>query len=138
METEALITARKVPENERNTFLPKMLPHGFIQFEARCFAVMSQQADVYIGGMWDFFELSNGSLYIAPADYPDGFNLDVPTNGYRGHLSSDAAGIVASLLALNALCWAPSPSERVVEQFYGLRDFACGHPEALEILGAID
>jgi hypothetical protein len=135
IETEPRISAKLVPDNERNTFLPNKLPHAFLQFENLCFDTLSQQAKDYGGGYWDFYELSNNGFYIAPSY--ETLELRVPTNGYRGTMSGDAAGIVASLVALNRLLWA-NPTRELHDYYYELREFACGHADAIAILGAID
>lgn len=135
-EQEVRITATLVPEDKRLAFLPGKLPNDYLRFEQTTYAVLQHQAAEYHGGEWAFYELSNGGLYMAPKDY-ETLELVVPGNGYKGSMLGDAAGIVASLVSLNSLCWR-TPSERLNALFYQLRDFACEHVEAPAILGAID
>jgi len=58
-------------------------------------------------------------------------------NGYEGALSADAAGIVASLYVINQLCWLEQ-SDKMIDHYYSLRDYASEHSEANEIYAAID
>lgn len=133
-----MIEATLVPEDKRRSFIPGKLPAGFVVFEAFLFSAMSAQAPTYVGGYWDMYDLSNGSFYMAPTAYPEGLDIRVETNGYSGHMGQDAAGITASLVALNRLCWASPESKEINDYYYQLRDFACDHGEAAAILGAID
>ena len=66
------------------------------------------------------------------------FLVYVQGNGYAGCLSPDAAGIVSCLLVINQLCWENPEDEKMIDQYYLLRDFALEHVEAQEIFGAID
>jgi hypothetical protein len=135
-EETAQITAKLVPEHERLDFLPRKVPGRYLEFEFTVYGNMDRIAEAYGGGMWDFFELSDGGFYIAPSG--DGkYEVVVETNGYSGSMSHEAAGIVASLFALNSLCWRYEDS-RYIKLFHQLRDYACEHVEANEILGAID
>ena len=61
----------------------------------------------------------------------------VVSNGYEGVLSADAVGIVASLYVINQLCWLDQ-SEKKIDHYYSLRDYASEHSEANEIYAAID
>ncbi|WP_199097152.1 antirestriction protein [Dyella sp. ASV21] len=135
-EIEERVTATVVPDEKRLAFLPEKLPGAYLKFENTCYAVLDTQAADYHGGMWNFYDLSNGGFYIAPADY-ETLHIEVMTNGYEGTMSGDAAGIVASLCAINHLCWR-QPSEHHNRMFYALRDFARQHAESAAIFGAID
>ena len=64
-------------------------------------------------------------------------DMFVASNGYEGVLSADAAGIVASLYVINQLCWLDQ-SEKMIDQYYSLRDYTSEHSEANEIYAAID
>lgn len=90
----------------------------------------------YRGGYWEFFTLSNGGFYMAPAA-ERAFVLTCEGNGVRGEVSADAAGIVATLMTLNCLAWT-TQDPYFTDSFYWLRDFALEHAEAGAILRAID
>jgi len=73
---------------------------------------------------------------MAP-DMDDLLPIFIDLNGYEGKVSADAAGIIASMFALNYLC-NESASDKIIDQYYLLRDFASCHSEANSILQAID
>jgi hypothetical protein len=137
MSQEEKITRTIVPDEARIAFLPSRLQRLSVAFENRCYTLLTAQTREYKGGYWDFFTLSNGGFYMAPASYEEGFSFSVPGNQYQGHMSADAAGIVASLVALNLLLW-NWPSKQLNDLFFQLRAFALEHAEEEAILGAID
>ncbi len=97
---------------------------------------MANLSSDYKGGLWAFYELSNNGFYMAP-DSDQEFTIHVRGNDYHGTVSADAAGIITSLFALNALSW-KTDENCFIEAYYSLRDFACEHYEAEAILSAID
>lgn len=130
------IVATEVPFERRPQFLPKrfgpaLLPCG----EMLVYGWMQRLCDSYRGGLWRFVELSNGGFYMAP-NLPGPFHLRVDGNGFSGELSADAAGIVASMFALNQL--ACDGHGQFDDAYYLLMDFACQHAEHRSILKAID
>ena len=72
-----------------------------------------------------------------------GRTLDTPMrvewigNGYQGTMSSDAAGIVATLFAINQLA-DELRTDPMVELYHALLDFGTEHAEQAAILSAID
>lgn len=131
------VKATLVPEVDRLDFLPKKLPGRYLAFEQRTYATLQSLSEDYHGGFWDFFELSDDGFYIAPNGDKDTYRIVVPSNGFEGRMSSDAAGIVACLFSLNWLTW-KFQLELYEQYYYGLKNYACEHPEARHILGAID
>lgn len=130
------IVATEVPNEQRPQFLPKyfgpaLLPRG----ELLVYGWMRRLCDSYRGALWRFVELSNGGFYMAP-NLPGPFHLRVDGNGFSGYLSADAAGVVASMFALNQL--ACDGHDQLDDAYYLLRDFACQHEEHRSILNAID
>ena len=60
-------------------------------------------------------------------------------NGYEGNLSADALGITACLYAYSHLSFAGDAfAETCAQQYHWLRDYVMEHPEAGDILRAID
>ncbi|WP_347251921.1 antirestriction protein [Legionella sp.] len=90
----------------------------------------------YQSGPWYVHELSNDGFYLVPA-CEDQFLISIPTNGFLERVSADAAGIIATLFALNYLC-SKSPSYIFYDNYYLLLDFAYEHKEAENIFAAID
>lgn len=139
METpvESNIVATLVPETKRLAFLPRHFGRQMMVFEQCLFTQMSQLSADYVGGYWEFYDLSNGGCYLAPSA-PASYRISVAGNYFDGSMSADAAGITATLFTLNALTFRFPQREHYVERFYQLRDFACEHAERRLILAAID
>lgn len=64
--------------------------------EALVFGWLDALVEGYNGGYWNFYTLTNGGFYMAPANY-DRMRLEAVGNGFGGEMSADAAGIVATL-----------------------------------------
>ena len=118
------VTASLVASNRRLTFLPTYFgPRLMMRGESLVYAWLRRLSEDYNGGFWNYYELSNGGFYLAP-ELTGRLCLEVDGNGYSGELSADAAGVVRSLGASNAvmvghgwggmIAWAaavmPSPS----------------------------
>jgi antirestriction protein len=107
-----------------------------MRFETAVFDWMHRVAADYRGGVWQFYELSNGGFYMAP-DHGS-YRLCVDGNGYEGVMSADAAGITTCLFAYSHLSFNDPKRELFAERFHQLREYALQHEEAAGILGAID
>lgn len=129
-------TAHLVADHQRLAFLPRYLGQFAVVGEGMVFDALRNLSDDYRGGSWAFYDLSNGGFYMAPhAD--SSLNLFCAGNGYDGEMSADAAGIVATLFALNKLA-CQSRSERICDLYERLLQHARWHPEARAISAAID
>ena len=130
------LTTAVVPDSQRLNFLPRHFGGDMIVGEAAVYGSMKMICPSYHGGFWDFVEVSNGAFYMRLQT--DGtLAMDLSSgNGYSGQMSADAAGITATLFALNQMVW--DGSEKLADAFYLLREFAAQHPEFREIFGAID
>jgi hypothetical protein len=104
--------------------------------ESAIYDFMAVHARTYRGGVWKFFELSNGGFYMAPVGEGT-FDVHIEGNGFEGVMSADAAGLTACLFAFSHLSFRIQ-SDSLVNHFYQLRDFALEHAEASAILAAID
>lgn len=135
-EAASHIVATCVDDKDRIGFLPAMTKGRNLEFEFGAYDRMRDFCRDYAGGFWEFYSLSNGGFYIAPDDGRR-YHILVPSNGYEGELSSDAAGIVMSLFSLNRMLWC-APTEHLNAKYYELYDFAAQHPESQQIFGAID
>lgn len=131
-----LIVATQVPEHRRLSFLPRYLGKHMLLGEVLVYSSLESLCDDYNGGYWEYYDLSNGGFYMAPA-IEGKLRLIGKGNFFEGDVSADAAGIIATLMALNQLCW-DSRSDRHIRLFYLLRGFALEHAESGLILGAID
>ncbi|MFP3562935.1 antirestriction protein [Paraburkholderia sp. SIMBA_030] len=130
------ITATIVPDERRMEILPRYFGKHMIRGEIAVYSAMESLCETYHGGFWDYVELSNGAFYMAPRlEGPLPITCD--GNGYSGEMSSDAAGIVASLFALNAMAWS-TEGATFTELYHRVLAFVPSHPEAREIFAAID
>lgn len=124
---------------ERLNFLPSHFGRLATAVERAIFDTLTQTSPDYQGGFWNFYNLSNGGLYLAPDLDPNSrLRITIPTNGYSGEVSPDAAGIITCLFIFNQLCWEYPTREDFNDLFYALRDFAFDHEEAIEIIRATD
>ncbi|TCG08597.1 antirestriction protein [Paraburkholderia steynii] len=134
-ETRA-ITATIVPDERRMEILPRYFGQHMIRAEVAVYSAMSLLCVTYHGGFWDYVELSNGAFYMAPR-LSDPLPITCDGNGYDGEMSSDAAGIVATLFALNAMAWS-TEDETFTDLYHGVLAFVPSHAEARKIFAAID
>lgn len=131
------VTASLVAENDRLAFLPRFCNHLMVFVETSVYSALSTLSEgVYRGAYWEFYTLSNGSFYMAPR-HDEGYRLVCAGNGFEGHLSADACGVVATLFGLNRVV-SNFHDEQLIERYYELREFALGHPESALIMACID
>ncbi len=136
------VTAKLVQTRRRMLMLPTYFPGTFMVAEGTIYSFLDRLSQDYQGGFWDFFELSNGGFYMAPKASATAlkthFTISVPFgNGYEGELTCDAAGIVACIFAYTYLA-ETTGKDYYLDLYDNLRNFAYGHPEAAQILRAID
>ena len=132
------VTRELVPDDRRMDVVDGLFGTAFpLQLEPVVYGITDRMADEYAGGYWHFYTLSNGGFYMAPAE-DRVFHVKC-RNMYEGDLSSDALGIVACEYAYSNLSFSLSDIAREYARHYHLlREYMVGHPEAGEILGAID
>ena len=135
--SENIITFKIVSDSERMNFMPKHFGRTLIVAENLIYTYMDKLCEDYSGGMWKFYELSNGGVFLAP-DHDEKMHLEWDGNWFSGDLSAEAAGIVATLFALNHLA-NHFNSDKFIDMYHQLRDYALNfHPEASLIYQAID
>ena len=133
---EPMVTARQVAEADRMAFLPRYAGRRFLLVETATFRFLEQMSPDYQGGYWHFYTLSNGGFFMTPSG-PGRLQLCCEGNGYTGTVSAQAAGIIATAMALSHLS-CQFEEERLIDAFYQLRDFASSHAEAPAIFRALD
>ena len=141
MKTQAtlnLVLQTLVPEDQRMPVVDRLFGLRFpLELEPFIYGITERMAEEYKGGYWNFYQLSNGGFYMAPAD--DQTYHVVCDNYFQGDLSADALGIVACLTAYSHLSFSGGAfSHTYADHFYRLREFMFEHPEVKEILQAID
>ncbi|WP_368934137.1 antirestriction protein [Citrobacter koseri] len=134
------ITASVVPDELRIGFWPQhfgSIPQ-WITLEPRIFAWMERLCADYRGGIWRFSTLSNGGAFMAPeSDHGEKWTLFNSMNGNGAELTSEAAGMVACLMAYSHHA-CRTECDAMTEHYYRLRDFALHHPECSAIMHLID
>jgi hypothetical protein len=133
---ETPVSSSKVVDGQRIHFLPTHFGGYMLAFENLVYDYARQLCPGYTGGLWDFFELDNGGVYMAPASARD-LAISVEGNGFQGTLSADAAGIVLTLFALGELA-NRAMSAKFSFLYHQLREFAAQHAEGPLIFEAID
>ena len=134
------ITASVVPDELRIGF---WLQHfgsipQWITLEPRIFAWMDRLCADYHGGIWRFSTLSNGGAFMAPeSEHDKTWALFNSMNGNGAELTSEAAGMVACLMAYNHHA-CRTECDAMTEHYYLLRDYALNHPECSAIMHLID
>ncbi|ALP54995.1 antirestriction protein (plasmid) [Candidatus Tenderia electrophaga] len=136
MDLEMPVTATQVRDADRVKMLPKYFGRDLMRVESAIYAFMDRLCENYQGGYWDFYELSNGGFYMAPAT-EEMLNLSWAENYFQGEMSADAAGVVACLFAYNHLAW-ETRDESLILMYESLREYVGFHTEASLIFRAID
>ena len=133
-----LVTRELVPEDQRLAITERLFGIHFpLKLEPVIYGITKRMAKNYDGGYWDFYTLSNGGFYMAPAD--EWIFRVACDNMFEGDLSADALGITACLCAYSSLSFADGRFARVSAcHYHRLREYMFEHPEVLGILEATD
>lgn len=134
------ITASVVPDELRIGFWPQhfgSIPQ-WKTLEPRIFAWMDRLCADYHGGIWNFSTLSNGGAFMAPeSEHDEKWTLFNSMNGNGAELTSEAAGMVACLMAYSHHA-CRTECDAMTGHYYRLRDYALNHPECSAIMHLID
>ena len=113
------VTRELVPEDRRMDVVDQLFGTAFpLQLEPVVYGITDRMAQEYTGGYWDFWSLSNGGFYMAPAE-DTVFHVKC-RHMYGGDLSADALGIVACLYAYSNLSFSLSDIAREYARHYYL------------------
>ena len=133
-----LTCSKTLADDDRVNYAASIFGIDFsFRVEPVVFAFAGRLSRDYTGGLWEFYALSNGGFYMAPAAGAFAVRSE---NGFEGELSAEAFGIVACLYAYSHLSFGgqgdlPEVSAR---QYHLVREHALGHAQARSILAAID
>lgn len=130
--------ATLVPDDRREKFLPTLFGHRFlIVAENTVYTMMERLSPSdYRGGFWNFYEQDGQPLYLAPTS-KSRFQIESDITEFRGEVSADSAGIVATLFALSHLS-VNYQSDLLAKRYYRLRIYSFHHPEVSEIFQVLD
>ena len=134
----SLVTRDIVPDNQRMAVVDKLFGMRYaLEFEPAVFSITERMAESYSGGFWNFFLLSNGGFYMAPAG--EGTYHVSCDNYFEGDLSADALGITATLWSYSHLSFtAGSFAHCYADHYHRLREFMFEHQDVKKILQATD
>ena len=120
----------KEAEDERAGFRQQMV-------EPVIYGITGRMAKDYSGGYWEFYTLSNGGFYMAPAeDHVFHVTCD---NMFEGGLSAELLWITACLYAYSHQSFTDGRFWRVcASHFHRLQEYMFEHPEAVAILWPTD
>lgn len=139
-EPQLIITATAVPDEQRIGFWPLhfgSIPQ-WITLEPHIFAWMERFCADYCGGVWSFYALSNGGVFMAPeSDSDEIWRLFNCLNGNDAKMSAEAAGIAVCLIEYSHHA-CHTECDAMTAHYYRLRDYALQHPESNVILRIID
>jgi hypothetical protein len=108
-----------------------------LELEPVIYNITERMAEDYSGGYWDFYTLSNGGFYMAPAG-DEVFHVTCD-NMFEGSLSADALGIVGCQYAYSHLSFGGDAfAHNYADHYHRLREYMMDHPEVRAILGATD
>lgn len=127
-----------VPDDRRETFLPRLfgLPL-LIVAENSVYSLMERLSPRdYGGGLWNFYEDAEQPLFLAPSSKPR-FRIESQITEYRGEVSAEAAGIIATLFAFSHLSFR-FESDFLAAGYERLHGYVDSHAEASAIYRAID
>jgi hypothetical protein len=136
LNSKVSIAKSLIPESKRLGTLPSRFPGLFLVYESLVYRYLSSFCSEYHGGYWEFADLSNGGFYMSLKS-DSLYYLSVPSNGFEGEMSADAASLVANIFTLSQLA-NEHQLDYLIDMYFALRDYASHHPESRMILCAID
>jgi hypothetical protein len=134
-----IITKKLVTAQKRTSHTARLFGLHFpMRLEPVVYTITDRIAEDYLGGFWDFWELSNGGFYMSPRSEKR-FNVRCD-NGYDGVMSADALGITVCLYTYSNLSFGTESqfTNTCAQQYHWLRDYALDHDEAGAIFRAVD
>lgn len=129
------ISARIIPTVDRVEYLKKFFDRKFGFGVSLVDSFMEKIASNYTSGTLNIYILSNGGFYLAPSNN-EKLKCDCE-NGFSDELSCDAAGIIATLYALDTLA-SKTGADHFAEMYYLLQGYIGHHVEGRKIHSAID
>lgn len=131
------IVARMVTDHvERMRCLPEVAGGDYLLLEHTVYNMLGMICKHYDGGVWDYYKLSNGGVYMAPDRMGD-FELLVPGNGFEGIVDAECAGLIATAMAYSHLSF-DIPGDCFPRAFVQLSKFIYQHRYAGAMFAALD
>jgi hypothetical protein len=136
IECEFMVSSSIIPKELHAHFLSRYFGTQYQRGEALVHEWATRLSGTQSTGSWDFFQLSNGGFYMAPAScgrIPVRWHM----NGYSDMMGQDAFGVVVTLFSLRHLA-EKCGNHGIIGHYHSLRTYATQHMEAANILRAID
>ncbi|MBD5646493.1 MAG: antirestriction protein [Desulfovibrio sp.] len=132
-----LITEALVPSEKMLEVITRHFGYQATPLEMAVYAYMRHLCPDYDGGVWSYYDLSNGGFYMTPGARE--FYELVSPNGYKATMTAKEAGITACIFAFSTLA-AKHQSELFCEHYERLQEYVtyCGNKSARKIFAAID
>jgi len=130
-----IVATRVTDEQERLLCLPRVAGARCVVLEHTVYAMLRAICDTYDGGFWDYYKLSNGGFYMAPAS-ESLFHL-VCENYFERDVSADAAGVIATSYAYSHLSFSIG-GERFGLASRQLSSYIAQREDAVLIFAALD
>lgn len=119
------ITATRIPQRSRMKFFPRAFSRFYLRAESYIFNWTKHYSPNYQGGVWDYYQTSNGAYFVTP---PDDLYLTLP-NHVEGEFSQFQAGIIVTLATYSYLAAVAHEignetlQEFIVSHYWLLRDY---------------
>jgi hypothetical protein len=133
---EAGVVVNEVTGGAMLSVLPRYLGRYMIAGEGLVYNWMRKLSDDYDGNEWRFYTLSNDGFYMAPRG-PERLLIQYEGNAVARWVSADAAGILATLLALGQL-WERYEDDTLALRHHALLAYVRQHPERAKIQAVLD
>ncbi len=123
---------------QKNRLLPKYfgLMLG-LRFEASVYDFYSMLNEDYCGGVWDYYEVSGGAMFMVPSTSATSVTLSNQYNYAEERVSPISAGICVSMMALSNLSIS-THDKRLADVFYVLDEYINSSPEEGKIRRILD
>lgn len=130
---------RPTGERRLDVLSPYTGIHMALRIEAAVHDALWHLSRDYQGGPWDYFELSNGGVFLAPQNRGQTFRIKVSGNSFSAAVDPHVAGLIATLFAYNQLAWIPTPPRAaMLEKEAQLSEYIETLPNAALIKAAIE
>ncbi|MEO7495279.1 MAG: antirestriction protein [Massilia sp.] len=130
---ESVIAATEVTNGTQR--LLNIAGNRCVVLEHTIYDMTRRITDDYDGGLWTFYNLSNGGFYMAPKT-DQSFDLSCE-NTFEHEVSADTAGIIACAMAYSHLSFLEN-GECFAEAYQLLSDYIFQHRDAGIIRAALD
>lgn len=133
---DSIIAATEVTNGtQRLLCLPNIAGNRCVVLEHTIYDMMRRMTDDYDGGLWKFYNLSNGGFYMAPKT-DKSFDLSCE-NMFEHKVNADTAGIIACAMAYSHLSFLED-GECFATAYQLLSDYIFQHQDAGIIRAALD